>query len=358
MNSRWKYLFNRYSNIAFFVGGFVFDALTMVRIDSIVDIAIQAVYLGGISTLLILQAKVLGGRWSPQGRAERIWKYETEILHFFYGGLLSAYTVLYFKSTSLSRSFIFLGLVAILMVANEMPQIRRAGSFLRLGLYAFCVVSFLNYLFPIILGQMGWWVFLLAWVASGFVTLKIIQMVELHSGVQGQTKILRVAPAMVLTIVAGLYFAKLIPPVPMSVQYVGIFRGVEKLGDRYKLTYRKPPLTRFWQKSERVFLARPGDQVHCFVRVFAPTRFEHRVYVRWSRYDAVRKLWEKQDLIPFEIRGGRAEGFRGVTTKAFFTEGPWRIEVETEDGRVLSVKDFEIRLEDDASPYVSNSIWM
>ncbi len=358
MNSRLKYFFERYSNLAFFMGGFVFDALTMVRIDSFLDIAIQAIYLTGISTLLILQAKALGGHWTPQGRVERIWKYETEILHFFYGGLLSAYTVLYFKSTSFSRSFIFLGLVAMLMIANEMPQIRKAGSYLRLGLYAFCVVSFLNYLFPIVLGQMGWWVFLLAWGASALFTHKIIQKVESYSKVEGRTRILRMAPALVLVLVAVLYFAKLIPPVPMSVQYVGIYRGVEKIDGRYKLTYRKPPFHRFWQKSERVFLARPGDQVHCFVRVFAPTRFEHRVFVRWNRYDEKRQTWEALDRIPMEVKGGRAEGFRGVTTKAFFTQGPWRIEVETEDGRILSVKDFEIRLEDDTTPYESKEIWM
>lgn len=355
---RCKDFLNRYGNLVFFIGGFLFDAATMIRIDSFLDIAIQALYITGISLLLVQQAKVEGGHWTPQGRMEKLWEYETEVLHFFYGGLLSGYVVFYFKSTSFSRSLIFLSLVALLMVANEMPQVRKAGSYLRLGLYAFCIVSFLNYLFPVIIGRMGPWIFLLAWVCSVWFTFAIVKKVESYTNETRRSRILRVAPATVLIAVLVLYFTKLIPPVPLSVQYVGIYHTVEKNGDRYKLTYRKPPITRFWQKSERVFLARPGDQVNCFVRVFAPRRFEHQVFVRWSFYDEARGQWAAQDRIPISVHGGRDDGFRGVTTKEFYEPGRWRIEVETDDERVLSVKDFRIETDSSTDPYETRDIWM
>lgn len=354
-----KRLFLRYNNILFFIGGFTFDALTMVRIDSIVDIAIQTLYLTGISALLILQARVQNGLWAPQGRLAKLWSYETEILHFLYGGLLSAYVVLYFKSTSLSRSLIFLSLVALLMVANEMPQIRRAGSLLRLGLYAFCVVSFLNYLLPVLFGQMGLWVFILAWMLSAFVTYGVVRAVALMTpDPRNSRRRMSVAPAAVLALIFILYATKLIPPVPLSVQYVGIYRNIEKQDGRYKLVYRKPPFYLFWQKDERKFLARPGDFLHCFVRVFAPSRFEHNIYVRWSRFDSIKDRWMSQDRISIPIKGGRDEGFRGVTTKENYVPGRWRVEVESEDGRILSVKDFEVISDDSLETPSLAAQWM
>jgi hypothetical protein len=131
------------------------------------------------------------------------------------------------------------------MFANEMPQIKEAGSFLRLGLYAFCVVSFLNYLLPVLFRHMGWWVFLLAWILSIGITVLVVKKVIRYSPPSARAWTLKASPAAVLLLIFVLYFSKLIPPVPLSVQYMGIFHGVEKHEGRYKLIYRKPLLLQF-----------------------------------------------------------------------------------------------------------------
>lgn len=58
----------RYANLFFFVGGFLFDSLTLVRIDSVIDLSIQAVYLLAITALLVVRAKIESGRLTLKGR--------------------------------------------------------------------------------------------------------------------------------------------------------------------------------------------------------------------------------------------------------------------------------------------------
>ncbi len=336
-------LTKRYSNVVFFIGGFLFDAFTIIRIDSIVDLLLQSLYLCGITFIIMGQAYLEAGRWHPQGWMARLWSYESEIIHFFYGGLLSAYVILYFKSTSFSRSIIFLIFVIILMIANEMPQIRRLRSLLRLGLYAFCLISYLNYLFPILIGRMGNWIFTLAWVLSiGLTYLLIKKLASLHPEPKKARVRLGWSPVLVLVLVAVFYFIKWIPPVPLSMQYAGIFRSVEPQSGGYRLTYSKPPWTRFWQKSEHLFLAREGDRVYFFTRIFGPSRFEHRVFMRWELKDPRRNRWIISDRIPLPIKGGRDQGYRGYAYKENYQPGKWRVEVETEDGRVLGGVVFQI----------------
>lgn len=55
-------LMKRYSNIVFFVGGFFFDAFTLIRIDSTIDLVIQSFYLLGITLIIMLQAHLEAGR--------------------------------------------------------------------------------------------------------------------------------------------------------------------------------------------------------------------------------------------------------------------------------------------------------
>jgi hypothetical protein len=158
-----------HSNVAMFVAGFLFDVLTIQRIDSRADLAIQLLYLLVITALIVLQHREATGGWTPPRLIRRWWRHNVEVLHFFYGGLLSAYVILYFRSSTGARPLVFFLLLVLLFLLNEMPQIRQAGHRLRLGLYAFCVLSFLNYFVPIVVGRMGGWVFLATLVSAAAV---------------------------------------------------------------------------------------------------------------------------------------------------------------------------------------------
>ncbi len=331
------------ANLVFFIGGFLFDSITMTRIDSALDLFIQFFYLAVITILMNMQARVENNKWAPSGRLAQYWQYDTEVLHFCYGGLLSGFIVFYFKSTSFSRSFVFLALIAVLMVANEMPQVRKWGNQLRLGLYAFCVVSYLNYLLPVLIGRMGWPVFLLGWIVACALTLQAMKWLSrAYPEPQRMLRRFTTSPALVLLLVLALYALKLIPPVPLSVKHLGLYRAVQKEGDRYLLVSRKPAWYKPWATDNRTFPVRAGDEIYTFVSVFGPRGFTHRIFIRWMLWDEKRTEWLTADRFPIALHGGRKDGFRGHMRKENYQPGRWRVNVETEDERVLGSKTFQI----------------
>ena len=312
----------RNKNVLFFISGFIFDIFTLKRIDSVLDLVYQSVYLGLITIILVRGVRMELGLWHPSGWMAKIWHHEAEAIHFFYGGLLSAYVIFYFKSTSASRSIVFLVLTSLLMFANEMPQIKEAGSRMRLGLHAFCLVSYLNYLIPILLGRMAWWTFAFAvWltVVSSYYLVRYLARMMPDPRQAGWT--LGWPPVVVLVLVVTFYCMKWVPPVPLSMQYGSIYHHVYRDGEKFKLMYPKPPWYLFWQRDSTRYLARPGDTLYCFVRIFAPRRFTHEVYMRWVLKNPRTGRYMFQDRMSLPINGGRGEVYRGVGSKTHYAPG-------------------------------------
>ena len=346
--ARFLELMRHHSNVVMFAAGFMFDLLTMRRIDAWTDLSIQMLYLAALTTLLIFQHREARGQWKPPAMIDRLWAYNVEGLHFFYGGLLSAYVVLYLKSSTLARPLVFFVLLVALMFFNEMPQVRSAGYRLRLGLYAFCVISFLNYFVPILTGRMSGWVFLLALGASAGVVWLVADRLAAKEEDRKAVRKHLFMPALVVCVLIGvLYILRLIPPVPLSVQLQGIYHDVKREDSSFVLTYEKPPIYLFWRSDSRPFRKRPGDRLHYFVRVFAPTQFQHEVFARWE-YKDTESGWRTRDRIRLPIVGGRAEGFRSYAVKSNFEPGRWRVTAETEDGRAMATLTFTV-LEDNTA---------
>jgi hypothetical protein len=146
-------------------------------------------------------------------------------------------------------------------------------------------------------------------------------------------------------ILVGAHFLGAIPPVPLSLQYIGIYHEVvppsaQQTGTTtYELKHQRP-WWKPWQHGDQDFKARPGDVVYCFARVFAPTGFKDAIYVRWLVKG--RGGWQDQGRARLDISGGRDNGFRAIATKKNYQPGRWRVEVETDDGRDLGVIHFDL----------------
>ena len=149
---------------AFFIAGFIFDMLTVGRIDSWATIGQQAVYLAVITTAL-LQMLVEQGEppRQPPAFVLKRWYYEyrNALVHFLMGALLNLYAIFYFKSSSLLVSFGFLGFLVIVLLANEVRRVKSLGLSFKFALLSLCLLSFFAYLIPVLVGSISLPLFLL-----------------------------------------------------------------------------------------------------------------------------------------------------------------------------------------------------
>ncbi|HEV8335447.1 MAG TPA: DUF2914 domain-containing protein [Candidatus Polarisedimenticolia bacterium] len=346
----------------FFAAGFLFDILTLSRIDDLFTLVQQGLYLVVLAWLMLLDERYRAGVASPPPMLEKAWRFSEDVIHFLFGSLLSSFTLFYLKSTSEISSLLFLSFICALLVANELPGFRKRGPIIRFALLSLCATSYCALLLPILSGFLSKWLFVASVALSCAAGTWLVRLLIRWTG-DSRSVLRRVAAPAVgmqaLLVVA--YFAGAIPPVPLSVQYIGIYHeivppgraaeaapsqaatlaGRAPAGRTYQLKHLRP-WWKVWHHGDQDFAARPGDLVYCFARIFAPNRFRDVVFMHWW-LEGPNGKWLEQGRTPLTVTGGRGEGFRAFATKKNYRPGRWRVEIELEDGRDMGVIHFNLR---------------
>jgi len=322
-----------------FICGFLFDILMVDRADSWHAIFQQVLYIAVILAALT-QMFLEEGRAAPDPAGLSLlkrwyYRYRSAVVHFFLGTLLNVYTIFFFKSSSLLVSFGFLAFLVLLLWANESERVKSMGLSFKFTLLALCMLCFSANVVPIFVGSIGMTVFLVSMLAGSLPLAGVAWWMR-----KRKPDLFPRARRQMLVPLGGVlvgflvfYWFRLIPPVPLSIPFIGVYHAVEKSQDGYRLSHERP-IWRVWQHGDQEFLAQPGDRVFVFFRIFSPTRFSDQVQMRWYWQDSARG-WVSQDTIPIKIVGGRAEGFRGYGFKSNYQPGEWKVQVETNDGREI-----------------------
>lgn len=342
--------YQRWLPIAFFLMGFIFDTITLRRIDEPVTIIQQAIYLIIAAGLVFLELIEIAGPIEPHRFLKKAWQYREFSLQFLLGTLLNSYTIFYFKSASAVTSFIFIIVLVALLLLNEFLRFGESQAQVHMAFISLCLISFLQSLFPILLGFIGLVPFLCGLFCSIliFFGFYLIVAKKLNSHPTLINTHVLYPYAAVQSLFFVLYFANAIPPVPLSVPYMGIYHDVKKQNGKYELTYTRPRW-KFWQNGDQTFLARPGDVIHCYAQIFSPAKFRERLQVRWLHWDE-KQGWQPSDAIALEVTGGRDEGFRTVTKKSNFQTGLWRAQIETTDNQEIGRIKFNVETDDETDP--------
>jgi hypothetical protein len=334
------YLENERSvDIAFFAGGFLFDVFTLSRVDAWLSVLQQVIYLALAGAILL---HIFFDEGKPVRKLDALpalkrwyFEYRQAAVHFILGALLSVYTLFFFKSSSLLVSFGFLLFLVLVLVINESTRFKRLGLPFKFALLGICLLSFSAILVPVVVGSIGVVVFLLSMLVGSVPVALIHRRIRLHAPGRTAASMRQIVVPFGLVLIGflTLYLFRLIPPVPLSIPFMGVYHDVERTESGYRLT-QQAASWRFWRRADEHFEAQPGDRIFVFFRIFSPARFSDEVAMLWYRKSAGGR-WELQDRIPIAILGGREEGFRGYGVKSNYQPGRWKVEVETTDGREI-----------------------
>lgn len=334
----------KYAPIFFFICGFLWDSLTLGRIDRLYDRMVLLTHLSSLTICLYLFNLADDGRWR-ETFFEKYEEYLPLAIQFFLGGLCSAYVIYYSRSVSFTKTLSFFVILVILLLANELLKKRISNKYLQFSAYFFVNFTFFTFFIPVLVKEMSMFIFLVSGAISLTTTLILIIYIyanspstrkELHAG-----KMLGLIAGIYLMI-NTFYFLNLIPPVPLALEKGFVAYNIDKSDNTYEVTYEKVLWYQFWNDDNRTHSYTEASDVFVFTSIFAPTELTTTVAHRWKWKNPNTGDWEITDRIEYDITGGRDGGYRGYTYKSGIMEGLWEVDVITEDDQIIGNVNFEI----------------
>ena len=328
----------RFSSL-FLLSGFIFDSLTLQRIDSLGD----NLWLG-INLLVVALCIILINREENIGEEKSLkhfWLFN--ILQFSFGALLGACFIFYFRSAALSVSWPFLLLLLGAILANEFFKKHYERLIFQLSFFYLVVFVFLIFLLPVLLHQIGALIFVLSGFTSLFVAWVFINLVKRFSREKFKKSFTQiwVSVLSIFVVINLLYFTNLIPPIPLSLKDAGIYHSVSKNDQGVYFLAREEKS--FWERlhfRQKVHVL-SNEPMYAYSAIFAPGALNTRVVHEWQYKDDKGK-WTTASRIPLYLSGGRAEGFRTFSVKLNLDAGVWRVNVENPRGALIGRINFEV----------------
>lgn len=319
----WYKEYERHLASAALVLGFIFDILTLRRADTLWENSWIVLHLVIVATTIL----ILTRRTAP---------WVIFFMQFSFGGLLSAFLILYFRSATLAVSWPFLLILALAFLANERLKGYHERLIFQISFFYLSLLSFMIYVLPVLLGEIGPFIFIL----SGLVSLVVIKLFgELLSEVSGGKyssgdKGLRTAVLAIFLAMNVMYFANIIPPIPLSLKEAAVYHSLERSASGgYILGKEDRDLIDYLRLWEKVGI-REGKPLYAYTSVFSPANFNLRIIHEWEMFDEERRRWTTISRVPLTISGGRDEGYRTYSALAV-VPGRWRVNVVTERGLVI-----------------------
>lgn len=324
-----------------FLGGFLWDALTIGRRVAAMDLWILGSYLLAAALLALLLAR---RPWRPQAvrppvdlRAQMQALLQSApylALQFLFGGIFSALFILYFKSSGHFATWLMTALLGALLVGNEFAR-EHYGRRMTLvwTLFALNAILLGNFALPHVLGSLDPRWFHVS-TAAGVLLAHGLRQLAPHRTVS-------IVPAYGVALALWLAWSLgMIAPVPLVKRDLAVGQAFVHEGDRFALQVEQAPSWAWWRTQATRLHVAAGERLYGVAAVWAPLRvtadLEHRWEVRTE------EGWREVYRNRYSTTGGRERGFRGYSWVLDPQPGQWRFTVGTQDGRTISVLSFEV----------------
>ena len=327
------------------IAGFVFDALTLKRVDTLFENVWILAHLLVVAIFIILIHKTEGAAGDEQNPSKKHFWY-VNILQFFFGGILSTYLVFYFRSSDIFTTWPFIVLLVLAFWANESLKKHYVRFSFQVSLFFLSIYSFMIFLVPIVLHEISARVFLL----SGFLSLGIISLFTLivfhfikNKKENSESKKMIVSLILAIFIVVnGLYFTNLIPPIPLSLKDAEVLHSISRNTDgNYDATFEDYGWKGYFMMYPD-FHKVPGQPVYAYSAIFSPKGLNLNIIHEWQHYDQTKNKWITTNEITLSVVGGRDNGFRTYSSRSNLEEGKWRVNIKTKQGQTIGYLRFNI----------------
>ena len=251
----------KYGPVLFFMGGFLWDSLTLGRIDRVYDITLLSSYMILLTTCLYLFNRIGEEKWKDSFfRKHEV--YFPFAIQFFLGGLSSAFVIYFSRSVSLSKTVAFFVILVFLLFANEVFKKRVSNRYLQFGAYSFVSFTFFAFIIPVLLKEMNTWIFTLSGIISLSITLSLIFYIyKASSLIKAETskKKLLLVVFSVYGVISLFYYFKLIPPVPLALDKGLVAYDIHKAKGKYEVSYEADDWYVFWRDHKINFNYKTGE---------------------------------------------------------------------------------------------------
>jgi len=327
----------------FLVAGFIFDAFTLKRVDNLWENVWIGSYLIIIGFFIVLtHTKEVEGDDERGPSGAHFWY--VNILQFAFGGVFSAYLVLYFRSADIVVAWPFIALLALIFIANEFLKKHYVRLSFQISLFFLSIYWFAIFLVPVLLHKIGAVVFILSGVVS-LIIIKLFVNVLFYftkdKFIQSRNLIVSLI-AGVIVLVNFLYFTNLIPPIPLSLKDGGIYHMVQKTKDgNYMVTHEEKKWSDYFKFYTDIHYL-SGTPVYAWSAIFSPKNLNLTILHEWQRYISDKDIWQTQRVIQLPVVGGRDGGFRTYSVRSDLNPGKWRVNIKTESGQIIGRLRFNI----------------
>lgn len=328
------------------IGGFVFDAVTLKRIDMFWENFWVVVHLAVVAFCIYWVTREVNFGPEREGWGTKVDRWMIVLLQFFFGGLLSTYMVFYFRSGTFWVSWPFYLLLTAAFFANEQFKSQYTRLEFQLSVFFLSLFCFLIFILPVVVHVMGRLVFLLSGVLSLGLWWLFVRALRgrARENVSRRIPTVVASSAAIFVVINVLYFLNVIPPLPVSLQDASILHSIQRTAaGTYVVQAEKQGWLGFFRLVPR-FHSAPGEPIYFYSAVFSPTSLNTDIIHEWQMYDG-RRGWVTADRIPLTVRGGRDGGYRTYSAKSGLRPGAWRVNVEIPTGAIVGRFRFDVLAE-------------
>ncbi len=336
--------------------GFIFDLLTISRLDATwtsVYITAHLVLIGVFIFIIHYKERSEDDELDPS--KAHFWF--VNALQFLFGGILSTFLISYFRSADIFVTWPFIFLLAVAFISNEVLKRHYVRLSFQISLYFLSVYSFSIFIIPILLRKIGLEIFLLSGLVSlVYITLFIIALfATIKDKLSDSKKSLVYLIGGMYLVINILYLTNLIPPIPLSMKDAGIYHNVERqMNGNYVVESEDHGLRGYFEFYKKFYQV-VGEPVFAYTAIFSPTNFNTTVIHEWQYYNEKNEMWEVQNTVDLQVKGGRENGFRTFSVRNNLKEGKWIVNVLTERGQLVGRLRFNV-INVDALPKLDSQI--